>query len=86
MFICPTKDGLKKIWKPWLIRLGCFYVTAILSWGYSWVWVEDEVEAEVDLRLTWTKVWFEVNLSWGWGWVEDEVEIELINKVSGVER
>ena len=34
-------------------RLGCFYVTAILSWGYGWGWVE----AEVDLNL---------RLKWGW--------------------
>ena len=36
-----------------LTRLGCFYVTAILSWGYGWGWVE----AEVDLSL---------RLKWGW--------------------
>ena len=29
-------------------RLGCFNVTAILSWGYGWGRAEDVVEAEVE--------------------------------------
>ena len=52
-------------------RLSCFYVTAILSWGYGWGWVEVDIEAEVDLnlRLKWGRD--ELKLSWGW------VELEL---------
>ena len=38
-------------------RLGCFYVTAILSWGYGWGWVEVDIEAEVEVKFR-------------WGWVE----------------
>ena len=43
-------------------RLGCFYVTAILSWGSGWGWVEIDIEVEVNLRLRlkggWVKVHF----------------------------
>ena len=51
-----------------LTRLGCFYVTAILSRG----WVEVNVEVEVELR-------FRLRLSWGWnwGWVEVELRYEV---------
>ena len=35
-------------------RLGCFYVTAILSWGYGWGWFEPEVE--IRLRWDWVEV------------------------------
>ena len=38
-------------------RLGCFYVTAILSWG----WVEVDIEAEVDLNL---------RMKWDWDEIE----------------
>ena len=41
------------------IRLGCFYVTAILSLGYDWGWVEVDIEAVVDMRLS---------LKLGWCW------------------
>ena len=51
-------------WKENTTRLGCFYVTAILSWG----WVEFEIETEVDLRL---------RLKWGWDWGSGWDEIEL---------
>ena len=54
-------------------RLGCFYVTAILSWGYGWGWIEVDIEAEVDLNL---------RLKWGWDEIESKfswasVEVEL---------
>ena len=56
-----------------ITRLGCFYVTAILSWG----WVDVDIEAEVDLNLRlkwgWDEIeskfslnWVEVELSWSW--------------------
>ena len=35
-------------------RLGCFYVTALLSWGYGWGWVE--AEFDLNLRLRWDLV------------------------------
>ena len=47
-----------------ITKLGCFYVTAILNWG----WVEIDIEAEVDLRL---------RLSWGWGWGRGWGDVEL---------
>ena len=34
-----------------MTRLGCFYVSAILSWGYGWGWVEVDIEAEVEMKL-----------------------------------
>ena len=39
-------------------RLGCFYVTAILSWGYGWGWVDwywgwGWFEPEDEMRLRW---------------------------------
>ena len=43
--------------------MGCFYVTALLSWGWF------EAEVEVRLRWGWVEVswnWVEVELSWGW--------------------
>ena len=40
-----------------ITRLGCFYVTATMSWGKGWGWVEVDIEAEVNLRL---------RLKWGW--------------------
>ena len=54
-----------------LARLGCFYVTALLSWGCGWVKVEIEAQAEVDLRLRlkWG-ILVEVNLKLSLGWVE----------------
>ena len=36
-------------------RLGCFYVTAMLSWDCT----------EIDLSLS-----LQVRLNWGWGWVK----------------
>ena len=51
----------------WLIdwtRLGCFYVTAILRWGYGWGWVKVDIKAEVEVRLSRSLVEFE--LSWSW--------------------
>ena len=47
-------------------RLGCFYATAILSWG--WGWVEVDFEAEVEMRLRWG--WIELKLKLSWGWVD----------------
>ena len=44
--------------------MGCFYVTAILSWGYGWGWVKVDIEAEVEMSLTWSLV--EIELNWGW--------------------
>ena len=63
-------------------RLGCFYVTAILSWGYGWGWAEADIEAEAELKLTWTWVWFEVKVGFGlrlrlicgWGWVKVDLK------------
>ena len=49
-------------------RLGCFYVTAILSWGYGWGWAEADIEAEVEGRFRWG--WFEVELKLSSGWYE----------------
>ena len=31
-------------WKLLKTRLGCFYVTAILSWCYGWSWAKAEVK------------------------------------------
>ena len=54
-------------------RLGCFYVTAILSWGYGWGWVEAEVDLHLRLKWDWDEIewkfswnWVEVELSWSW--------------------
>ena len=43
-----------------LTRLGCFYVTAILSWGYGWGWYWGWgwFEPEIEMRLRWD--WVEV--------------------------
>ena len=43
-------------------RLGCFYVTAILSWGYGWGWHWGWgwLDSEVEMRLRWD--WVEVYL------------------------
>ena len=52
-------------------RLGCFYVTAILSY----------VMVEVELSWDWglQEPWFDLKLrlSWGLGWNEAEVELRL---------
>ena len=55
-------------------RLGCFYVTAILSWGYGLGWVEAEVEirfsgsfVEIELRLSW------VGVEISWHWMKEEI-------------
>ena len=47
-------------------RLGYFYDTAILSWGYGWGWYWGWgwFEAEVEMRLSRGLV--EIELSWGW--------------------
>ena len=50
-----------------ITSLGCFYVTAILSWGYGWGWVE----ADLHLRLKWD--WDEIEWKFGWNWVEVEL-------------
>ena len=60
-------------------RLGCFYVTAILSWGYGWGWIEDDIEAEVDLKF---EPEVEMRLRWDWDQIESKfslnwVEVEL---------
>ena len=41
-----------------ITRLGCFYVTAILSWGYGWGWYWGWgwFEPEVEMRLRWDLV------------------------------
>ena len=54
-------------------RLGCFYVTAILSWGYGWGWFEVDIEAEVDLNLRLKWSWYEIELKFNWTWVEVEL-------------
>ena len=54
-FFCSglVKKGERlKNWRQKLTRLGCFYVTAILSCGYGWGWFEPEVE----MRLIWDLV------------------------------
>ena len=56
-------------------RLGCFYVTAILSWGNGWGWAEVDIEAEVELsslveiylRLSW------VGVEISWHWIKEEI-------------
>ena len=48
-------------------RLGCFYVTAILSWGYGWGWFE----VELNLRLKWG--WYEIESKFSWTWVRVEL-------------
>ena len=64
-------------------RLGCFYVTAILIWG----WVDVDIEAEVDLNLRWNEdemrlspslVEIELKWSWvgveiSWNWIKEEI-------------
>ena len=45
-----TLRCLKIFWYVGSTRLGCFYVTAILSWDYGWGWVEVDVEAEDGMR------------------------------------
>ena len=42
--------------------MDCFYVAAILSYG--WGWVEVDIEAEVESKFSWN--WVQVELSWGW--------------------
>ena len=71
--------------KVFLTRLGCFYVTAILSWGNAWGWVEVDIEAEVDLKWGWDEivsslVELELRLSWfgfeiSWHWIKEEIGI-----------
>ena len=57
----------------YMTRLDCFYVTAILSWGYGWGWVEAEVDLHLRLKWDWDEIewkfswnWVEVELSWSW--------------------
>ena len=56
-----------------LTRLGCFYVTAILSWGYGWGYGWGWVEAEVDLNLRLKWDWDEIEWKFSWNWVEVEL-------------
>ena len=56
-------------------RLGCFYVTAILSWGYGWGWIEVDIEAEVDLKWGWDKI----VPKFSWTWVEVELSLRWDN-------
>ena len=53
--------------------MGCFYVTAILSWGSGWGWVEVDIEAEVNLRLRLKWGWDEFEWRFSWNWVEVEL-------------
>ena len=53
--------------------MGCFYATAILSWGYGWGWVEVDIEAEVDLNLRLKWGWDEIESKFKWNWVEVEL-------------
>ena len=53
--------------------MGCFYVTAILSWGYGWGWGEVDIEAEVDLNLRLKWGWDEIESKLSWNWVEVEL-------------
>ena len=52
-------------------RLGCFYVTAILSWGYGWFEVDIKDEVDLHLRLNWG--WNEIDSKFSW----NQVEVEL---------
>ena len=54
----------------WLNRIGCFYVTAILSWGYGW----GLAEAELRLSRTWDGVEQDVELRLRMSWGEVEIE------------
>ena len=68
-------------------RLGCFYVTATLSWGWvefeidlRLIWARDWIEVEVEMSVSWNLVEFELRLSWdevelkfSWSWVEVEL-------------
>ena len=63
-------------------RLGCFYVTAILSWGYGWVKVD--VEAKVDLSLRLKLGWGEIELRLSW--VGVEVSLHWIKEEIGLHR
>ena len=53
--------------------MGCFYVTAILSWGSGWGWVEVDIETEVNLRLRLKWGWHEVESKFSWNWVKVEL-------------
>ena len=53
---------------PFHTRLGCFYVTAILSWG--WGLVDVDIETEADMRLGLMLGWDDVELKFSWNWVE----------------
>ena len=50
-------------------RLGCFYVTAILSWGYGWGWYWGW--GYLNLRMKWG--WDEIESKFSWNWVEVEL-------------
>ena len=56
-------NKLHEIAFPNVTRLGCFYVTAISSWGCGWGWVEFEIEAEAEVRLSW-------GWAGNWDWIE----------------
>ena len=60
-------DNILNFWKSGQTRLGCFYVTAILSWGYGWGWVDwywgwGWFEPEVEMRLSQSLVKNELKL------------------------
>ena len=59
--------------------MGCFYVTAILSWGYGWGWVEAEVD--LNLRLKWD--WDEIEWKFSWNWVEVELSWDKLTLNKG---
>ena len=53
-------------------RLGCFYVTAMLSWGCGWF------ETEVEMRFSGGLVEIELRLSWvgveiSWHWIKEKI-------------
>ena len=67
----------KGIWKKQLkgrLRLGCFYVTVILSsdWGcdWGWGWFETEFEVRLSWGWDWGWCWDKVKLKFSWSWVE----------------
>ena len=62
-------------------RLGCFYVTPILSWG--WGWVDVDIETEADLQLGLMLGWDDVEQKFSWNWVDIGVE-EGFQNCSGV--
>ena len=62
------KQVCNAVTKSKVTRLGCFYVTAILSWGYGWGWIEVDIEDEIDLNLRLKWGWDEIESKFSWNW------------------